>query len=144
MSEPKEASFKIQHIIVLESFFKRNEAIDFDKGKIANNLDLNVNSTKYEESNLLSAELIVGLKGMRDNTLEYEAKVRILGVFEKVGEPLMPDDTFLNVNAPAIIFPFVREHISSLALKSGVGNVLLPPINFVPKSHTPKPGQQLQ
>ena len=56
----------------------------------------------------------------------------MIGVFEKYGEPVITDDKFKAVNAPAIIYPFVREHLYNICLRAGIGNVLLPTVNFKP------------
>jgi len=37
---------------------------------------------------------------------------------------------FGNVNGAAIIYPYIREHLTSLSVKAGVGIILLPPANF--------------
>lgn len=28
------------------------------------------------------------------------------------------------------MFPYIREHITALSLKAGLGSIILPPINF--------------
>jgi preprotein translocase subunit SecB len=56
----------------------------------------------------------------------------MVGVFECVGESELKDyDLFGRVNGAAIIFPYIREHISGLSLKAGLGPIILPPVNFV-------------
>ena len=40
-------------------------------------------------------------------------------------------EEFSKINAPALMFPFVRETIADLTLKSGYPPLLLPPINIV-------------
>ena len=37
---------------------------------------------------------------------------------------------FFTMNAPAIIFPYIRGYISMLTSLSGCGNVLLPTLNL--------------
>ncbi|MBK6835049.1 MAG: protein-export chaperone SecB [Bacteroidetes bacterium] len=69
----------------------------------------------------------------------YEDKVLIsiktshTATFDKQGSSIEDKilDNFININAPAIIFPFVREEIASLTSKAGVGGVLIQPVNFV-------------
>lgn len=39
-------------------------------------------------------------------------------------------DTFIQVNAPAIAYPFLRAYVSTITVNSGYEQVLLPPINF--------------
>jgi preprotein translocase subunit SecB len=39
-------------------------------------------------------------------------------------------DQFGHVNAAAIIYPYIREHLSNLSAKAGLGLIFLPPVNF--------------
>jgi preprotein translocase subunit SecB len=54
----------------------------------------------------------------------------MVGTFEKVGESIINLEQFGHVNGAAIIYPFIREHLSNLSAKAGVGIILLPPVNF--------------
>ena len=55
----------------------------------------------------------------------------MVGIFQKEGESdIKNDEDFGRINGAAIIFPFVREHIANVALKGGLGTVLIPPVNF--------------
>jgi preprotein translocase subunit SecB len=48
-------------------------------------------------------------------------------------EPLAKDDLerLASINCPAIIWPFVRQHLADLTVKAGFSPLLLPVINFV-------------
>lgn len=48
--------------------------------------------------------------------------------FEVTDETLK--DTFIQVNAPAIAYPFLRAYVSTLTVNSGYEQILLPPVNF--------------
>ncbi|MDD3543579.1 MAG: protein-export chaperone SecB [Christensenellales bacterium] len=39
-------------------------------------------------------------------------------------------DSFFNINAPAILFPYVRAYISTLTSLSGINPIILPTINL--------------
>lgn len=39
-------------------------------------------------------------------------------------------ESFFNVNAPAILFPYVRAYISTLTALSGINPIILPTINL--------------
>jgi preprotein translocase subunit SecB len=39
-------------------------------------------------------------------------------------------NTFIQVNAPAIAYPFLRAYVSTITVNSGYEQVLLPPVNF--------------
>lgn len=58
----------------------------------------------------------------------------IEGLFEGSQEGL-PLEQFAQVNAPAILFPYLRETISNLTARSGHPALLLPTVNFVELAH---------
>lgn len=56
-------------------------------------------------------------------------RVLIFGRFSRTGQPVPDFPTFIKLNAVAILFPYLREAISSLTGKGGVGPFYLDPIN---------------
>lgn len=60
----------------------------------------------------------------------FTLTVSIEGLFEGSQEGL-PLDQFAQVNAPAILFPYLRETVSNLTARSGHPALLLPTVNFV-------------
>ncbi|MDZ4122276.1 MAG: protein-export chaperone SecB [Candidatus Cloacimonadaceae bacterium] len=61
----------------------------------------------------------------------FEARIRYLGVFrEDESDPNMGIDEFMKVNAPAHMYPFVREFVASLSTRSNMPSLILPPINI--------------
>jgi preprotein translocase subunit SecB len=52
------------------------------------------------------------------------------GTFQKIGTPTLDIKTFGFINAPSIMFPFVREFLAGLSLKAGLKPILLHPVNF--------------
>ena len=66
-----------------------------------------------------------------DSVKQFTFFVKMVGVFERIGESLLTDgEKFGRVNGAAIIFPYIREHITALSLKAGLDPIILPPINF--------------
>ena len=62
---------------------------------------------------------------------QYRIEVTMVGVFKCNGNSTPEQkDSFGRINGAAIIFPFIREHIANIALKAGLGVVILPPVNF--------------
>ncbi|GFM38286.1 protein-export chaperone SecB [Desulfovibrio psychrotolerans] len=60
--------------------------------------------------------------------LEYGGKFK----FEDVEiEDQETFDRLQNVNIPAIIYPYIREHLADLCRRAGSPPVFLPPVNFV-------------
>jgi preprotein translocase subunit SecB len=132
MASPPESGFRFLNILILESNFKREVLINFQQ-PIESVFDLDVSSEKVEQTNQYVVQVKAILKGLQAQKTEFSVEVKMVGVFEKFGAPDFSDEQFTNVNGPAIIFPFIREHIASLALKAGIGTVLLPPLNFTKK-----------
>jgi preprotein translocase subunit SecB len=56
-------------------------------------------------------------------------KVLLFGRFRRTGEPKPNFKTFVTLNAVAILFPYLREAVSVLTGKGGVGAFYLNPIN---------------
>lgn len=125
MESPKQASYRIEKIVLLESNFRREIAIDFEGEPPTNELHVD-NRSSDTESEHFQVSLVVTLKAIQKEKVVFQFSVTTIGIFSKQGDTSLSEETFKKVNAPAIIFPFVREHIAITALKAGVGDVLLP------------------
>ncbi len=135
MEEAKENTnqIKLDNIVLIKSNFERQPVfVITDSTKI--NQDLNL---KIEHSDLAGDKFAVYL--LVDLEIKYEeaslVKVHITysASLDKTGMKFDPTklSNFIYINAPAIIFPFVREEIANLTSKAGVGGVLIQPVNFV-------------
>ncbi len=123
MTQKKEG-YLFTKIQLIESHFSiRKNNLD-KKEKDA--LDLVPETGYQKKDNLLIIEVSLHI---RESMIE--AFVKMEGYFKIIKEPLyLPADAFGQINGPAIIYPFVREHIANLTMKGG-RPILLPPINFV-------------
>ncbi len=122
--------YNFSNIILIESTFKRLPVVNFVSPEYKNDISIGIESQK--EGNTLSVFLTVNVSSGNGDILDVEAKVKMAGIFQKNTEVNEIDmDSFGKVNAPAIIFPFIREHIASISSKAGIPTILLPPINFV-------------
>lgn len=120
--------YQVIQIILAESNFKRVSDIDFNK-QIEPVYDLKVDSSEVEE-NKFTVLVRFNLKATQGKKNIFEADFSFVGIFERHGEPELSVESFQRVNAPAIIYPFIREHLSSICMKAGIGHFLLPPANF--------------
>lgn len=130
MSEQK--SYNLQAILLLESEFTRTWTIDFENPEFSNNVDINVEDARQE--NFLNVIVILSFKAGVKDDIQINARIKMVGVFSTPTSPDLDIDQFASVNAPAIIFPFLREHLSSLSVKAGISPILLAPVNFVQHS----------
>lgn len=122
-----ESGFSIKNIILIESVFSRINNVIFDNTH--NNININVN-VSVDGLNI-TVEETVYLSQLHDGNEQIKCRVRMIGLFEKIGDSELTDlDKFGRINGASIIYPYIREHISNIALKAGLGNIILPPVNF--------------
>lgn len=127
-----EAKFKLRGIVLVQSNFMRIPDVVINQGeKTETNIEVK-SDTKDEKK--IATELIVNLVSKFKEKVQFEANVVMVGLFEAENVKKEEIDSFSRINAPAIIFPFMREHIISLTTKAGLRPVSLPLINFVEHS----------
>lgn len=76
-------------------------------------------------------EFIIGFK-IELEEVSFNIALEMAFIFEtdnKIDDNFK-ESAFLNINAPAIAFPYIRAYISNLTLQSGYDSVILPSINF--------------
>ena len=131
--EQKNAGYTIDSLVLVESSFTRENNINFHGEEIQTNL--NVENTNFEntEDGIIAVAVKATLLGIQNEKQVYSIACKYFGTFKKIGQPLLNEEDFKKINAPAIVFPFIREYIANTALKAGLGNLLLPPVNFVNK-----------
>ena len=128
----KSGGYKVENVFLLESTFSREINFDAKNGEILN--EINIDSQVHESSaeGKFGVTFELDFKGKQAGNEVCNAKIIMLGIFEKHGEPPLPEGDFKKTNAPAIIYPFIREHLHNICLKAGIANVLLPTVNFKP------------
>ena len=121
------SGFAIKNIILTESSFTRINNVIFKDAKTDININVNVS---VEKSNIIVEET-VDVVNKYNETEQMKARVKMVGIFEVIGESQLKDlNEFGRINGAAIIFPFIREHITNLSQKGGMGTIILPPVNF--------------
>lgn len=123
-------SFHISDIHLLESHFKRDKNIEFNhsyKNKVSIETDHKYESEIDKLTITVLLNFSAGFKGKKYIT----AKIVMIGIFNCSDDAQLTVDQFSKFNGPAIMFPFLREHLASVSLKSGIKPILLPAINFI-------------
>lgn len=123
------SSYKLLNIILVESQFKREPEINYDSEDFKSDIKINIENQKKE--NKLFITLTIDFKAGISTIEQIFSKIKMLGIFEYSNSDIVSVDDFAQINGPAIIFPFIREHLATLSLKAGINPILLPPINFV-------------
>lgn len=125
-----ESGFIIQNIVLVESNFKRIPNVTFNNPDITHNTNVEV-SVGVNGNNIIVTEKVDFTQSLNDVD-EIKCSITMIGVFEKIGEsPLEDLERFGKINGAAIIFPYIREHLTNLSVKAGINPVILAPQNFV-------------
>lgn len=124
-------SINLDNIYLSHSSFNRPQ--NYVYGEQDNKLDVSVSvsvQSSEEENRLLShLEVTVFLTQMENK--HKLASIGMAGEFSYSEGLSISLEDFGHINAPAILYPFIREHLASLAAKANIKRILLPPFNFV-------------
>ena len=127
-----ESGFKINNLLLLESTFTRIVNVTFDNPNVIQNVDVDVQVTVNENIVVVTEE--IKYNQTFNEIEEVSAIIKMVGVFEKFGDSVLDLEYFGNVNGAAIIFPYIREHLTNLTSKAGLGLIIVPPFNFTNKA----------
>lgn len=118
-----QAPFKFKEFIIKESYIK------IEPNTKASSIDIKIEPKGIidEEKKIFEIQLDISLKSDDD----LKVIVTILGTFE-FKEVEIKDNlrNYFYVNAPAIIFPYLRSYISALTALSGCNTIIIPPMNM--------------
>lgn len=124
MDKTKQPGIICNSVFLVESVFKRQPEIP---GNLNVDLQLEVNNSIAEDSSSLSSEVIITVNNPES---PIYAKVNYVGIFTINDAPNLDIKEFADCNAPAIIFPYIREEIHNRMIKAGIPMIILPPINI--------------
>lgn len=125
-----ESGFRIHNILLLESDFKRVPNVVFKDPSIKQDIRIEGEVTVNPKKNVVSVIQTLHFSQLFNEEKQISATIKMIGIFEKTGESVIDLEDFGRVNGAAIIYPYIREHLTSLSVKAGVGVILLPPANF--------------
>jgi preprotein translocase subunit SecB len=129
-----DTGFKVNRLLLLECLFNRIPNVTFNDPSIKQNIDISVNAQVDNDKVFVTVSL--KFEQIKDETTEVSCVITMLAEFEKIGEILLDLENFGKVNGAAIIYPYIREQLSNISLKAGLGNIILPPANFVKLNST--------
>ena len=119
-----ESSFQfIEHIITKSIFINK----EINKNKKDFNLNLNPSGILHIKSKQFQLALDLEVLDAEEKSL---LNVQIIGFFKYEGE-LDEIKHFLYLNAPALIYPYLRAYVSTLTTLSGLGTYTLPTMNLI-------------
>lgn len=127
-----ESGFRIKNIVMIEASMKREISIgkiDHDNINVA--VDVKVSAEKTE---VLVVQTL-NYKRVCEGKEAVSIQVKMMGVFERIGNPPLGLQEFGEINAAAIIYPYIREQVTNFSTKAALGAIMLPPINFTKKEN---------
>jgi preprotein translocase subunit SecB len=126
MDENKQPGIKCNSIILSESIFRRKPLIPKDQ-KL--NVAFDVRNTISKDDKRLATEIIATVNNEDDPIF---LKVTFVGIFDVDNEINMDLKDFAEKNAPAIVFPYIREEIHNRMQKGSLPiNLIIPPMNII-------------
>jgi preprotein translocase subunit SecB len=126
MDKSKQPGIAFNAIVLKSLHFDRNPAA-LEKP----NLDINfaqAHAITPDNTNL-TIEITATVKE-RDNN-SFSLSTVFVGLFSPIqGQENMALEEFAQVNGPALMFPYIRELIADITLRSGLKPVIFPPLNI--------------
>lgn len=102
-----------------------------------NEINVDIQHNFIKENNRF-VEVVLRIK-IRNTEESFRIALTMKGGFEASKE--MSDEMFkqlYSINAPAVLFPYVRAYVSTLTAQAGVPPIILPLLNFTIKKEEPK------
>jgi preprotein translocase subunit SecB len=123
MNNVTPSRFRLDKFFVEDFKFKREPT---DQGKV----DIKIIPSGYidreNESFLLTLDV-----SLKDSTKSFTIKMKAIGYFKfSNGDPEKTISNYFYLNAPAIVFPYIRAYISAVSSLSGLNAINLPVMNL--------------
>jgi preprotein translocase subunit SecB len=125
------SNYKLEQILLVESNFKlANNFRLVAQDEMTQEEYIKVEISKDDSHLFIFVNIDLSLSTKEDNRPILRAFAKMVGVFKPSdwNDPNL--DSFSKINAPAIIFPYIREHISNLTLRVHIP-IYLNPVNFI-------------
>jgi preprotein translocase subunit SecB len=123
----KSNQIKYVSVVLTHLTFELNKKFKAPAGGVPIDANFNVKRIFDEKKKRLIASLYIELfKKVKNAPFSLEATIE--GTFECADFEYLKK--FSEVNAPAHLFPFLREIVANTSLKAGIPPLLLPPINL--------------
>jgi preprotein translocase subunit SecB len=127
------AVYKLHVVELMRSHFEKNDLAPTSPTAVPEH-KLTIDTGFAEKDTYLWVTVTAKVEAELEGKPFFQVEVSMRGLFERSGETALTPDQFGKVNGPAILFPFVREHLANLTLRANLPPVLLPPINFVERA----------
>lgn len=123
-SQPVSA-LHFQEYLVEEMVFKRNMDFQDDDVEIQFGFDAKIHISPEKDKAIIDLECNIFDEDFGNNNVPFYLKMRMKGLFDCVDVEIEQ----FEVNAVAILLPFMRATIASFTVQTGMPAVIIPPIN---------------
>jgi len=133
MENTEKSKFQFTGFQIIKSIIEKKEA-----EKVGTNFSLGFSPRGEKEEKSNEFKLYLGVK-VEDEKKTFKAEIEAVGYFKF--DPSQEEKilgNFFYINAPAILFPYIRAYISALTNLSGIETVTLPTINMTSLGNTLK------
>jgi preprotein translocase subunit SecB len=127
VTEKSKSSFQLKQINLKKSLFEITNA-----GEPLNEfgIEIGLEKKRYgKEGRQLECALTTTL--LAENRDTFKFSVTMVGKFIIEGDVDFDADDFLSINAPSIIYPYIRQHVRTVSLEAGIDPIILPVLNFI-------------
>lgn len=122
--ETNTSSFRLVEFLVERSFIERKPM------KLDDRPSIDISPSGYLIKDKSVYQLVLEVKVTTESN-RFSADIKAIGIFHfPEGEDKLTLGNFFYVNAPAILFPYVRAYITSLTALSGLGSEIIPTLNL--------------
>jgi len=117
-----ESSFRLVEFLIQRSFIERKPL------EKQSDFEIDIDPSAIIFTNTKSFQLELNVRVWEENK-RFNASVSAIGIFsfDQVHDKKNLPNYFY-INAPAIIFPYIRSYISALTALSGMEAIILPPL----------------
>jgi preprotein translocase subunit SecB len=126
LDDSKQPGIAFNYVILNRSEFTRNIKIEA-KNELA--ISFECKNSLMNNDSLLQCELTAEIIEKNGN---FKLICSMIGVFSEIeSSKNMELKGFAENNAPGLVFPYLREHITSITSKAGLQPIILPPVNII-------------
>jgi preprotein translocase subunit SecB len=130
-SQKAAPQFSLEKVYLKDLSFESPQPIESLKLTEKLDVDFQLHSeSRKVEGDIYEAVLTITLTVGKDGKAFYLIEVKQAGLFVVSGVEPQELAALLNINCPSILFPYVREVISSMVERGGFPQLLLKPVNF--------------
>ncbi len=128
----------VSQVQLKNSYFIDKNIFSLFKGKVSIAYNLNINSDNElydEDKNVYLVNVKLNLDALNnelqgEEAIIYQSLSNYYGLFEINHDSEEELEILLKVNAPSLIFPYVRQHLHTLLEATGLPKPLIQPIAF--------------